>query len=114
MSGDDRIANQLAAPGYHIETSGKLVLESRRKWRGAEKRSRRWGCSRADLCPACRATAGDPVLLATEIGIFRSFGASHGANPNDNAGVYGSTRARNSENPARPYIWRLIILRRLI
>ena len=26
---DDRLANQLSAPGYHINTSGKLVLESK-------------------------------------------------------------------------------------
>ena len=30
------------------------------------------------------------------------------------AGEYGKTRARRSSKPARPYIWRLIVLRRLI
>ena len=30
------------------------------------------------------------------------------------AGEYGKTRARRSSKPARPYIWRLIILSRLI
>src|SRR5215471_13561398 len=51
-------------------------------------------------------------------GIFRLFGtfdASHGAGPPAAVSApYGKTRARRSSKPARPYIWRLIILRRLI
>jgi hypothetical protein len=48
-------------------------------------------------------------------GLFRNFDARHGAGPVKVAGMeYGRTRARRSSKPARPYIWRLIILRRLI
>ena len=41
--------------------------------------------------------------------IFRTFGADQGA-----MAWYGRTRARSRWNPARPYIWRLIALSRLM
>lgn len=47
--------------------------------------------------------------------LFREFGAPQGAGPVGNiAGEYGNTRARRSSKPARPYIWRLMVLSRLI
>jgi len=45
---------------------------------------------------------------------WNDFGASHGAGPATVGGEYGKTRARRSSKPARPYIWRLIVLSRLI
>src|SRR5689334_9352794 len=47
-------------------------------------------------------------------GLFRNFDATHGAGPGQAADEYGRTRALRSSNPARPYIWRLIIFSRLI
>jgi hypothetical protein len=49
-----------------------------------------------------------------KIRLFRKFDATQGEAPAAIADEYGKTRARSSSKPARPYIWRLIILRRLI
>ena len=61
-------------------------------------------------------TVSNPLTIdgVTKMGLFRNFDASHGAGPATTAGEYGNTRARRSSKPARPYIWRLIILSRLI
>jgi len=72
---------------------------------------------RLDWQEALKVRLGGPLPvmnLLTGPGLFRTFGAPHGAGPGEIAGEYGNTRARRSSKRARPYIWRLIILSRLI
>jgi hypothetical protein len=59
---------------------------------------------RIEAAKKVRKLAFRPSALARN-GLFRTFGAVHGAGPEyAGAGEYAKTRARSSGKPARPYI----------